>query len=117
MLKPIIFLYLVGYILPQKEVLTGSSKPVSISREPTLTLQTDSRQISGWSNSDVEEWLIKNDLSEAASKFKDIDGELLYQMYKQSQRAPEFFHNAVSKELGLKYFQVLKFTRALEKAV
>ncbi|PIK48667.1 hypothetical protein BSL78_14479 [Apostichopus japonicus] len=106
-----------GYILPQKEVLTGSSKPVSISREPTLTLQTDSRQISGWSNSDVEEWLIKNDLSEAASKFKDIDGEMLYQMYKQLQRAPEFFHNAVSKELGLKYFQVLKFTRALEKAV
>lgn len=108
-----------GFVLPVKETKTTSSpsKKVSVSTLPPATSAIPSNSIASWASSDVKKWLEENELQELSPKLKDLDGELLFQMYRQSQRAPEYFHNSMSKELGLNYLQVLKFTRALEKVV
>lgn len=103
--------------MPKTQEPSKASVPAQISREPTLASQSTGGKMSTWSAADVENWLKENHLQELVARFKDVDGEMLFQMLRQSQRAPEFFHNAVSKELGLNYIQLLKFTRALEKSV
>ena len=48
-------------------------------------------------------------------RFSHINGELLVEVRKMQQRAPETFYAMVKAELNLDFISTLKFTRALDK--
>ncbi|XP_038078512.1 uncharacterized protein LOC119745902 isoform X2 [Patiria miniata] len=111
-------------IQPVKASVTQSKPPVTQSKPPapapTNKVQPSPPRVAwsavaGWDKAKVQEWLQKNQLGSVGNKLAECSGELLVQMHKQSQRAPEFFHNALRQDLGLDYMTILKLTSAMEK--
>ena len=47
--------------------------------------------------------------------FRDVNGELLYEIKKMQKDAPESFYGTLRNELGFDFVTVLKFTRALDR--
>ena len=83
----------------------AASNPTKVGRAVVAT----------WEKDQVQKWLKDNELMDAHKKMLQFNGELLVQMYKQSQRAPEFFHSSLRQELGLDFLTILKLTSALDK--
>ncbi|XP_071789449.1 uncharacterized protein [Asterias amurensis] len=98
-----------GIVQATKASLTASkpaaSNPTKVGRAVVAT----------WEKDQVQKWLKDNELMDAHKKMLQFNGELLVQMYKQSQRAPEFFHSSLRQELGLDFLTILKLTSALDK--
>ncbi|ELT99867.1 hypothetical protein CAPTEDRAFT_226936 [Capitella teleta] len=68
----------------------------------------------GWSSADVAGWLRQNNLSHVTEKFKLIDGELLSELRKMQQSAPESFYSALRNDMNFDLITCLKFTNALD---
>ncbi|XP_022083194.1 uncharacterized protein LOC110975222 [Acanthaster planci] len=74
--------------------------------------------VTSWDSGQVQAWLRENQLAGeggVGDKLAGFDGQLLAQMHRQCQQAPEFFHNALRHDLGLDYRTLLRLTCALEK--
>ncbi|XP_033102508.1 uncharacterized protein LOC117105466 [Anneissia japonica] len=83
---------------------------------PKATPPRIKADISNWTSSDVEKWLKEIKLEECRSAMKDVDGDILMQMYRMSKEAPDFFYSRLERDFEMNHLmQILKFSSALEK--
>ncbi|XP_030828276.1 uncharacterized protein LOC100892829 isoform X3 [Strongylocentrotus purpuratus] len=68
-----------------------------------------------WSASQVQDWLIENELEHLRPLMAEYNGKLLNQLYKMRQEAPDFFYLSIKEDFGLKkLIDILRFTEALD---
>ncbi|XP_046330967.2 uncharacterized protein LOC124114439 isoform X2 [Haliotis rufescens] len=79
------------------------------------SLLTDSlsQSISCWTRKEVADWLSATGFDHVKERFSDFDGGLLFELKKLQKNAPEFFYTNLKSEIGLKFCDVLRFSRAL----
>ncbi|XP_071949190.1 uncharacterized protein [Antedon mediterranea] len=98
-------------IVPVKEIPTSSQKP-----KPSDSVDGGvKKHVSNWTKDEVKTWLTENKMAELTTCMKDVDGEILVQMIKLSNKAPEYFYSQLKLEFNMNLIQVLQFDNSLGK--
>lgn len=74
----------------------------------------DSRDISNWSEAQVENWFKTKGNSLIYDQLKPCDGLLLQQLYEMQINAPEFFYQYISLDNKLDKRSILVFSSSLK---
>ncbi|XP_064644563.1 uncharacterized protein LOC135498267 [Lineus longissimus] len=65
---------------------------------------------------EIKKWLENHGLSDYSDRFEDFDGELLYEMKRMQETAPDFLYRTLQSEYGFKLRDILLLNRALRKS-
>jgi hypothetical protein len=58
---------------------------------------TDANKAINWSDKEVEDWFIQNEIHELYEDLKPLHGKLLHQLYQLQVYTPEFFFKSITK--------------------
>ncbi|XP_033102487.1 uncharacterized protein LOC117105451 isoform X2 [Anneissia japonica] len=72
-------------------------------------------EVSAWTTKHVSEWLKRIKMTELCNVMKQVNGKLLIQMLKMSNKAPDFFYSRLERDFKMNLMQILKFSSAIDE--
>ncbi|XP_012942420.1 uncharacterized protein LOC101845869 [Aplysia californica] len=81
---------------------------------PINSLATTSATCVAMNHEHVENWLVSKGLQRFSNAFSQIDGQLIWQLKKMRETAPEYFHNSLERQFGMTLIDILRFNAALD---
>ncbi|XP_071962694.1 uncharacterized protein [Antedon mediterranea] len=71
--------------------------------------------VSKWTSKHVTDWLKRNKMPEICNSMKNVNGKILIQMYKMSNKAPDFFYSRLERDFKMNnLMQILKFSNLMD---
>ena len=67
-----------------------------------------------WTEEQVKDWFLKENLIKIYEEMKPLDGPVLYQLYDMKKNIPEFFYKSITKSETLDYKSIAVFGHLLE---
>ena len=100
-----------------KEKPVGNTKLLD-SKINTNKQISDGKSFKNWTQSEVQDWLAKTDVSQEICKIlKLFDGEMLVQLGRVKKTAPDYYFSSISRNNSIDLYYVLKFTTEFEKLI
>ncbi|BFZ13606.1 hypothetical protein BsWGS_16645 [Bradybaena similaris] len=93
---------------------TNSASVIGSSPSTPFSNSNNPSAVVAMSNENVESWLVSKGLQRLTTAFSQIDGQLIWQLKRMREMAPEYFHNSLERQFGMTLIDILRFNAALD---